>query len=344
MLARQRALEMNVLGRWRRSRDHHADAPGSVRRRRHRPPAYYAQREGLVVSTAIDKFVYVIVKERFDDAIYLNTMKKEIRAEVDEIEHELVRETMRLAGVDRGVEVTLLSDIPSEGAGLGSSSSFTVGLLNAFHMYRGEQVAEQLAQEACRIEIDVLGKPIGKQDQYIAAYGGLRSFRFRRDESVEVQRVALGAKQLRELDARLHLFFTGRTRKADVILAEQKQKTGDRSAELDGIKELAGGVAPRSSAATTTGSQEIPHRNWEPKQKLTSGISDPRSTGCMTSPHTARPAARSRRGGGGFPARLVRSNARSGSRRACATTAQCRSGSTRRQQGDLFNYRRDTWK
>ena len=89
-----------------------------------------------------------------------------------------------MAGVERGVEVTLLSDIPSEGAGLGSSSSFTVGLLNAFHMYRGEQVtAEQLAREACRIEIERLGKPIGKQDQYIAAYGGLRSFRFRRDEA-----------------------------------------------------------------------------------------------------------------------------------------------------------------
>jgi len=229
--------------------------------------AYYAHREGYVVSTAIDKFVYVIVKERFDDAIYLNTMKKEIRASVDEIEHELCREAMRLAGVERGVEVTLLSDIPSEGAGLGSSSSFTVGLLNAFHMYRGEQItAEQLAQEACRIEIDVLGKPIGKQDQYIAAYGG--------DDTVEVRRLALAAKQVRELDARLHLFFTGRTRKADVILSEQKQKTGDRSAELDGIKELADGVAPALERGDYDRLGEILHRNWELKQKLASGISD----------------------------------------------------------------------
>src|SRR5262245_64583222 len=194
--------------------------------------AYYAEREGFVVSTAIDKFAFVIVKERFDDQIFLNYMKKEIRADVAEIEHELIREAMRMTGVERGVEVTLLSDIPSEGAGLGSSSSFTVGLLNAFHMYRGEQVtAEQLAQEACRIEIEILGKPIGKQDQYIAAYGGLRAFRFRRDGAVEVRALSLSAADLRAVSARLHLFFTGRTRRADAILAEQRERTRDRSAE-----------------------------------------------------------------------------------------------------------------
>ncbi|MEE9607067.1 MAG: GHMP kinase, partial [Myxococcota bacterium] len=124
--------------------------------------AYYAQREGYVVSTAIDKFAYVIVKERFDDDIYLNYMRKEIRSRVDEIEHGLIREAMRVTGVDRGVEVTLLSDVPSEGSGLGSSSSFTVGLLNAFYIYQGEQVTpERLAREACQIEIERLGKPIG---------------------------------------------------------------------------------------------------------------------------------------------------------------------------------------
>ena len=118
---------------------------------------YYAAREGFVVSTAIDKFAYVIVKERFDDQIYLNYMKKEIVSQVADVEHELIREAMLLAGVTGGVEVTLLSDIPSQGSGLGSSSSFTVGLLNAFHIYQGDQVtAEQLAREACEIEIDRL--------------------------------------------------------------------------------------------------------------------------------------------------------------------------------------------
>src|SRR5215831_11252282 len=193
--------------------------------------AYYAEREGFVVSTAIDKFAYVIVKERFADQIFLNYMKKEIRADVAEIEHELIREAMRKTGVERGVEVTLLSDIPSEGAGLGSSSSFTVGLLNAFHMYRGEQVtAERLAREACEIEIERLGKPIGKQDQYIAAYGGLRALRFRRDGGVDVRSLRLAPSDLREISSRLHLFFTGRTRRADTILAEQEARTADRSA------------------------------------------------------------------------------------------------------------------
>ena len=237
--------------------------------------AYYAEREGFVVSTAIDKFAYVIVKERFDDQIFLNYMKKEIRADVAEIEHELIREAMRKTGVERGVEVTLLSDIPSEGAGLGSSSSFTVGLLNAFHMYQGEQVtAEQLAREACEIEIERLGKPIGKQDQYIAAYGGLRSFRFRRDDSVEVRRLPLEPRQLRELDARLHLLFTGRTRKADVILSEQKAKTGDRSAELDGIKQLAEELVPSLQGGDFDRLGAMLHQNWELKRKLASGISD----------------------------------------------------------------------
>ena len=196
--------------------------------------AYYEQREGFVVSSAIDKYAFVILKERFDDRIYVNAMRKEIVDDVASIEHELVREAMRVTGVEKGVEITLLSDIPSEGAGLGSSSSFTVGLLNAFYVYQGEQVtAERLAREACEVEIGRLGKPIGKQDQYIAAYGGLRWFRFGTDGEVEVCRLRVGSDLVRDLGARLQLFFTGRTRKADVILSEQKKRTGDRLKELD---------------------------------------------------------------------------------------------------------------
>jgi D-glycero-alpha-D-manno-heptose-7-phosphate kinase len=237
---------------------------------------YYEKREGFVVSTAIDKFAYVIVKERFDDDIYLNTMSKEIVSDVSEIQHELIREAMLVTGVDHGVEVTLLSDIPSEGSGLGSSSSFTVGLLNAFYMYRGEQVtAERLAQEACEIEIQRLGKPIGKQDQYIAAYGGLRSFRFRTDGEVDVERLSLPPDALRELGARLYLFFTGRTRKADKILSEQKRQTGDRLAELDGIKDLALELAPALQRREIDRLGEILDANWELKRQLAAGITDP---------------------------------------------------------------------
>lgn len=238
--------------------------------------AYYAAREGFVVSTAIDKFAYVIVKERFDDEIYLNYMRKEIVSEVDSVEHELIREAMRMTGVDRGVEVTLLSDIPSEGSGLGSSSSFTVGLLNAFYAYRGELVtAERLAQEACEIEIERLGNPIGKQDQYIAAYGGVRSFRFCRDEQVEVKRIEMTGDSVRDLGSRLYLFFTGKTRKANVILSEQKKSTSDRAAELDGIKDLAFELAPSLRDGSLDAVGDVLHRGWELKRKLASGISNP---------------------------------------------------------------------
>src|SRR3989338_6694484 len=124
-------------------------------------PKFFREVGGAVVSLAIEKFVYVIVKERFDDQIYLNYSRKEIVDSVDAIQHELIREAMRVTGVSRGVEITTLADIPSGGTGLGSSSAITVGLLNALYAYQGVQVtAEQLACEACRIEIDILKKPI----------------------------------------------------------------------------------------------------------------------------------------------------------------------------------------
>jgi D-glycero-alpha-D-manno-heptose-7-phosphate kinase len=238
--------------------------------------AYYEGREGYVVSAAIDKYAYVVVKERFDDEIYLNYMRKEIRSDVASIEHGLIREAMRMTGVESGIEVTLLSDIPSEGSGLGSSSSFTVGLLNAFYAYRGEQVtAERLASEACQIEIERLGKPIGKQDQYIAAYGGLRGFRFRGDGGVDVKALCLPGDKLRELSGRLHLFFTGVTRQADAILSEQKGATRDRLRELDAIKQLALELEPALEARDFDRLGRVLHENWELKRRLASGISNP---------------------------------------------------------------------
>lgn len=309
--------------------------------------AYYAAREGFVVSTAIDKFAYVIVKERFDDQIYLNYTKKEIRSDVAEIEHELIRESMRMTGVTGGVEVTTLSDIPSEGAGLGSSSSFTVGLLNAFHMYQGRQVtAEQLAQEACEIEIERLGKPIGKQDQYIAAYGGLRSFRFRRDEKVDVQRLALTNKQLRELDARLHLLFTGRTRKADVILSKQKANTADRAAELDGIKQLAFDLVPALERGDFDRLGELLHQNWELKRKLAAGISDAAIDEMyeLARAHGALGGKICGAGGGGF---LLVYCPLERQERLEKGLSDYRAMPFRLEPDGskvIFNYRRDTWK
>lgn len=235
---------------------------------------YYRRDGGYVVSTAIDKFIYVIVNPRYDDKIYVDYTRKEIVDRVDDIEHELVREAARLAGMTNGFEVAMMADIPSEGSGLGSSSSLTVGLLNAFYQFRGEQVsAERLAQEACRIEIDVLGKPIGKQDQYIAAYGGLCGFEFRADDTVGVERIVLQPSLKRRLESNLLLFFTNIVRKAGSVLSEQSARIGDTIAFHDAIKELAREVreALRDGSYDVIGS--VLDRNWELKKQLAAGVS-----------------------------------------------------------------------
>ena len=150
------------------------------------------QHGGRVLNCALDKYVYVIVKQRFDDDIYVNYSKKEIVSRVEDLEHELVREAMLMTGVASGVEITTLADIPSAGSGLGSSSAVTVGLLHALFAYQGRQVsAEELAERACTIEIERCGKPIGKQDQYIAAFGGIRDIRFGPGDEVIAEEVAL---------------------------------------------------------------------------------------------------------------------------------------------------------
>ena len=143
--------------------------------------SFYQSTPGQVICTTIDKYVYAIVKERFDDKIYLNYSKKESVDHVEEIQHDLIREALKMTGVNHGVEITTLADIPSSGSGLGSSSAITVALLHSLHTYQNNLVtAEQLAKEACQIEIDILQKPIGQQDQYAVAYGGINRFVFLR--------------------------------------------------------------------------------------------------------------------------------------------------------------------
>jgi D-glycero-alpha-D-manno-heptose-7-phosphate kinase len=236
---------------------------------------YYLKHEGYVVSTAIDKYLYVIIKERFDNLIYVDYSKKEIVDKVNDIQHDLVREAAKLTGLENGFEVMMLADIPSEGSGLGSSSSLTVGLLNAFYQYRGIQItSEQLAKEACKIEIEILKRPIGKQDQYIAAYGGLKSFKFCKDDSVEVGEVKLDSEARRKLGSNLLLFFTNSTRIAGSILEEQKEKLEDNMEFHHKIKELAvdSHKALESHDLNKIGTNlKI---NWDFKKKLSSNITN----------------------------------------------------------------------
>jgi len=236
---------------------------------------FFEANGGAVVSTAIDKFVYCVVKERFDDKIYINWSKKEIVDSVDQIEHELVREAMRKVGVTKGVEISFLSDIPSEGSGLGSSGSVTVGVLHALHCFIGETpTAEQLAAEACEIEIGKLGKPIGIQDQYIAAYGGLRCFEFGPGRNIKTSTVNIPRASLEDLDNMLMLFFTGKTRKADSILSQQRANI---SGQLDTLREMtrqAREVRQLLESGHVDAFGPLLHRGWEAKRRLAPGVSN----------------------------------------------------------------------
>ncbi|MBI4532135.1 MAG: GHMP kinase [Candidatus Latescibacteria bacterium] len=237
--------------------------------------AFYREEPGMVVSSAIDKYVYVIVKERFDERIYINYSKKEIVDSVDEIQHELVREAMRLTGVTQGVEITTLADVPSEGSGLGSSSSLTVGLLHALGVYQGELVtAETLAQTACEIEVVRCGKPIGKQDQYIAAYGNLRRLIFRPDGSVEVTKSPLSEQERRVLGSNLLLFYTNRTRSSETILREQRARVGERREALRAIARCAEETWEALGGGEFDRLGDLLNRGWALKRGLASGISD----------------------------------------------------------------------
>ena len=228
---------------------------------------------GVVLSTTIDKCTFVFVKERFDDLIYLHYRNTETATKIDDIRHELVREAMRLAGVESGVEISTFVDV-RDGSGLGSSSSITVGLLQALHAYKGEvKDSETLAKQACQIEINNLRKPIGRQDQYIVAYGGFRLITFN-NSGVTVESVSLSPEVKRMLSERLLLFFTGRTRKSEDILTEQKANINDN---LDFLKELKG-LVYKGKQAISEGRLDdfgkLLHEGWLYKRRLASKVSD----------------------------------------------------------------------
>ena len=238
-------------------------------------PGYYREHGGRVLNCALDKYVYVIVKQRFDDDIYVNYSKKEIVSRVEDLEHELVREAMRMTGVTNGVEITTLADIPSSGSGLGSSSAVTVGLLHALFAYQGRQVsAEELAERACMIEIERCGKPIGKQDQYIAAFGGIRDIRFGPGEEVVAEEVELSAAERRALQQQIMLFYTGITRSADPILAEQNANIEATRPQLDLLRDLAGFAVERLRSGDVDAIGPAMRESWEAKRKLASGVSN----------------------------------------------------------------------
>jgi|TARA_Y100000310_G_C20562858_1_gene753931 D-glycero-alpha-D-manno-heptose-7-phosphate kinase len=236
-------------------------------------PGFYNENNGAVISSAVDKFIYVIVKPRFDDKVVLHYTKTETVDTPEELQHEIIRVAMMVTGIEKGIEVATLGDIPSEGTGLGSSSSLTVGLLHAFYAYQGIEVdAEKLADEACKIEIDIMGKPIGKQDQYIAAYGGMRMFTFSKDR---IDSFHFKRRIRRQVEARTLLFYTGITRQADRILGEQKERIADNTETLKKMLKTATTGSGYLDAEKYRDFGELIKESWEQKKTLASNITTP---------------------------------------------------------------------
>jgi D-glycero-alpha-D-manno-heptose-7-phosphate kinase len=243
-------------------------------------PSYYARQDGFAIGAAIDKYVYISVHQTFLDHLIVKYSKLERAADRDGIEHPIVREALRTVDIaEPNLEITSLADLP-DGAGLGSSGSFTTALLRALHTYRRDLVTpERLAAEACEIEIDRLGEPIGKQDQYISALGGVTCMTFRSSGEVEAAPLPLAPETLHTLEDNLCAFFTGYTRSAGSVLADQDRRTRaddeDMLRNLDDVLELAFRARDALLAGRLDEFAAIMGEHWERKRKRSEGISTP---------------------------------------------------------------------
>lgn len=241
-------------------------------------PAFYMKEPGCVTSTTINKYMYITIHRSFDNSILLKYSRTENVKNVDELIHTRVREAMKMTGVLKGVEITSVADIPA-GTGLGSSCSFTVGILNALYAYKDMHVsAERLAKEACDIEIGILKEPIGKQDQYAAAYGGLQHIQFNPDGSVFHNLIICKKSIRRELDNNLLMFYTGMTRSASAILKKQSKNTKtdkNKFGFLVKMRDLARDLRDVLSKNDLTSFGEILHKGWMLKKQVAGGISNP---------------------------------------------------------------------
>lgn len=238
-------------------------------------PAFYEHEPGAVLSMGVGHHMYVTVSPRFDRTTRVAYTRVEIADEIDKIEHTIAREALRMTGLGEHLEITTVGDVPA-GTGMGSSSSLAVGLLNALYAYKGQVTSPgALAEKACEIEIDILRKPIGRQDQYAAAYGGVNYIRFNPDHSVEVEPVPTAPEFLAQLEKHILLLYTAQQRDADTILKKQSEGSADKMTVLRQMRDLAGELR------TTMGGQgnledfgRILHEGWELKRSLGFGISN----------------------------------------------------------------------
>jgi len=236
---------------------------------------FHREEPGAVLSSAIDKYMYLTVKERFGDSFRVSYSKTELTETADQIAHPIVREALKMLDVESGLEIVSVADLPGQ-TGMGSSSSFTVGLLHALHILSGRVVtANKLADQACHLEINVLKEPIGKQDQYIAAHGGLKFIQFQPDGHVFVDPVPCCRGTWEELNRRLLLFFTGKTRRASQVLKKQAANTEQRRPALRRLCEIAHEMRDILSVGNDLNQfGRLLHTAWETKKSLESTISN----------------------------------------------------------------------
>lgn len=241
-------------------------------------PSFYREHGGgAVVSTAIDKYVYVNVNKKFDNGIRVAYSKTEEVERVDQIGHRIVRAALEFLKIDGGVEITTIADIPSRGTGLGSSSTFTVGLLHALNAFKGQYVSsDQLGRDSCRIEIELCAEPIGKQDQYAAAFGGFNLIEFHPDDSVVVSPIICHRETVAQIEAGIIVLFTGIVRSASVLLRQQSAELKDSEEKrraMTRMVALAYELREELHKNNVAAFGEILHENWLLKKHLTAGIS-----------------------------------------------------------------------
>ena len=240
-------------------------------------PAFYREFGGAVVSTSINKYVYIAVNPKFDNEIRVSYSRTEEVRHVEEIQHGLVREVLAKLKIVGGVEITSISDIPSRGTGMGTSSAFTVGLLHALHAFKGKYVSsERLAQESCDVEINKCSEPIGKQDQYAAAYGGLNLIQFNKDETVNVEPIICHSETLKRLQRNLLFFYTGITRSASKLLKEQSNIVESDAGKQQTVRkmvQLAYTLQAELQKDNIDAFGEILHENWLLKKSILGEIS-----------------------------------------------------------------------
>lgn len=242
-------------------------------------PSYYSKHGGFLVAAGIDKYVYVALNKHFGDSTRVSYSKTEIAEKVDDIQHPIVREGLKLTGIDGALEITTIADVPSN-TGLGTSSSFTVGLLNALHTYKKQFITlKALAEETCRLEIEILKEPIGKQDQYMAAFGGITCLTFDKNGEVTVTPLDISPDAIEELERHLMFFYTGIRRRTSDIIIDQKEAS-ERDEEkviqsLQVIKDIGKEVKVILEKGNIRRFGKLLDIHWQTKKRLSIKITNP---------------------------------------------------------------------